>query len=113
MTWLRESLDYARKHVALSVACGMIVVTLMAVGLVALRVSILYGDLRQETQDRIQLACDMSFANGQALLDTAARDQEVPPETIEVFRKNLKHYADIEIKKYDPNVQCEIPEAQK
>lgn len=109
MDWFRESIHYAKNQPALAITSILVVVLLIAVGVLSVRISLLIGDLRQETQDRIQLTCNMSFANGQALLDTAAEEEEVPPEIVEIYRSNLQRYTNAEIRKFAPEFQCEIP----
>lgn len=64
-------------------------------------------DLEREEEDRVQMACEMSFANGQALLDTVADDVE--PETTERYRENLQRRANEVIHRYDPEFDCKIP----
>lgn len=109
--WVRVSIAYAKKQPALALAFCLASVTLILTAGVGVWLSVVAGNLEQETKDRIQLACDMSFANGQAILDTAAQDEEVPEETIELYRHNLQVQANRAIRKFDPDFECSIPEA--
>lgn len=107
MNWVRQSWQQAKRTPlpALAFTFGVLTVMLSSLtGFMAWRAAEAVG---REEEARIQLACEMSYANGQALLDTVT---DVEPEVVERYRQNLQRRANEAIRKYDPEFVCKIPE---
>jgi len=66
-------------------------------------------DIKQISHESIQRQCEMAFANGQAIIKTASRNERPSPEVIEAYRKNIEDGANEVLNKYDIDFHCEIP----
>src|SRR5688572_2468146 len=108
MNWVRESWAAAKREPVPALAFCFGILTVLLVVVSSWFAYMAVQRVKQEAEARIQLACEMSFANGKALLDTVADD--VDPKVVENYRRNLELRANEAIHKFDPDFECKIPE---
>ena len=107
MNWVRESWRQAKREPVPALAFALVILTVLMASLSSWFSYRTSAGLTDEFKDRIQMSCEMAFANGQALLDSVT---DVDPEVVEKYRRNLQRRTNEVIQRYDPGFDCKIPE---
>lgn len=105
----RDSWEKAKRQPAAALGVVCVVIALLLTTCNQIKLVQITDDLKTEQHNSIQRNCDMGFANGQAVLDTASASSTIPPEVIKLYRENLQRNANAVLRRYDPKFHCTIP----
>lgn len=107
--WLKESWRIAK---AQPLTAGLYISITLTLLLASTSAFLSYRTtlaLNREVKERIQLTCNISLANGRSIIETASRDEPIPPEVVELYQSIQLRNINIEIRKFDPDFECTPP----